>query len=439
VSRLVIVSVLVLLALPAWAQTPTTPRPTTPTPTPTSTPTSTGTSEAEPTPGRLAIPSVYSPGVLFPPFVGPELLNPPLAQGPLILTPSFTLSEEFNDNIFQDNDNRESDFITQFTPGLRLDIREPSLRLGVGYSLTAEIYARNTELSNAANRHRFFADVSYQATPRLTLTLNEGFSYDRNSNAASVSGVSSGRQKTYSNVLAPGLLYQLTPRLNWRLFGSWELQRYESGGSEDSDTYRAGTGFDFTVTPRFGLTGGYDFAYIDINGEPTSYTHTPRVGFSYQITPSLFAAVVGGPSFLVSDGDTSVSPGVTATLAWLQRWGSMSVAYDRAIRAGSGRGGPSDTQSFAGSVQVTTLARGLAVGFSPRYTISESEDVARSRSDDKALTLNLSASYQLARYISLVGAYTFFNQRSDGGTSQPDVDQNRVFLGLQFGYPISFD
>jgi hypothetical protein len=429
VKRAVLAASLLLLPLRAGAQVP---APPTPPPTPVR-------ETSETIPSRLAIPSVQSPGVLFPPFVGPDFLNAPLAQGPLILTPSFALTEEFNDNIFQDNDNREWDFITQFTPALRLDIREPSLRVGAGYSLTAEIYARNTELSNAANRHRFFTDLSYQATPRLTLTLNEGFSYDRNSNAASISGISSGRQTTYSNVLAPGLLYQFTPRLNWRLFGAWELQRYDSEASEDSDTYRAGTGFDFTVTPRFGLTGGYDFAYIDIDGEPTSYTHTPRVGFSYQITPALSAGVVGGPSFLVSDDDTSVSPAVTATITWLQRWGSISAAYDRAIRAAGGRGGPSDTQSFAGSVQVTTLARGLAVGFSSRYTISESEDVAQTRSDDKALTLNLNASYQLARYISLVGAYTFFNQRTDGGTLQADVDQNRVFLGLQFGYPISFD
>jgi hypothetical protein len=232
----------------------------------------------------------------------------------------------------------------------------------------------------------------------------------------------------------------LTPRLNWRLFGAWELQRFDSEGSEDSDTYRAGTGLDYTITPRFGLTAGYDYAYFDIDGEPTAQTHTPRVGFSYQITPALSAAVVGGPSFLISDGDTSVSPAVTATLTWLQRWGSISLAYDRAIRAGAGQGGATDTQSFGGAVQVTTLARGLGVAFSPRYTISESEEVARNRTDDKTLTLNLSATYQIARYVSLVGSYTFFNQRSSGGgADQADVDQNRVFLGLQFGYPISFD
>lgn len=430
-----LVTVLVIAALPAWAQAPTSTPTTTPTPSTTPTP-------REATQGLISIPTAERPGVLFPPFVGPDLFNAPLAQGPLILTPAITIAEEWNDNIFQDNDNKESDFITQFTPSLRLDVRQPGLQVAAGYSFTAEIYAKNTERSNALNSQTLFADLVYQATQRLTLTLTDALRYDRNSSSASVEGISSGRQETWSNVFSPGLRYQVTPRLGWGLYGAYELQRYQSAESQDSDIYRVGTGLEYAVTPRFSVSGGYDFAYLDIDGEPTSYTHTPRVGFSYQITPALSAAVSGGPSFLVSDGDTSVSPAVTASLTQTQRWGAMGVAYDRAIRTSGGLGGPSDTQSFTGYVTVSTLARGFSLGFSPRYTISKTEDVARRSSDVKALTLNLNASYQIARYIALVGAYTFFNQRSDGGNGTAagnDVDQNRVFLGLQFGYPITFD
>ena len=413
------------------APAPSTPTPGGPTPTrPT----------PEATPGGFAVPSVQTPGVLFPPFVGPDLLTPPVAQGPLVFTPSFTLSEEFNDNIFSDNRNKESDFITGFSPGLRLDMRQPGFTMGVGYTFTAEIYAKHTELSNAANRQRLFGNLSYQPTQRLSFALDESLSYDRNTNAASVEGISSGRQAAWTNVLAPSLQYQITPRLGSRLYGSWELQRFDAGG-QDSNTYRVGTGLDYALTPRLNVNGGYEFAYLDIQDEPKSYTHTPRVGFTYQITQTLSAGVTGGPSFLVSEGDTSVSPAVTAIISQTQRWGGISFAYDRAIRAAGGQGGPADTQSFTGNVAVTTLARGFTLGFSPRYTISNSEDVARSRSDIKALTLNLNANYQIARYVSIVGSYTFFNQRTDGGSGssqQVDVDQNRVFLGLQFGYPISF-
>jgi hypothetical protein len=436
--RLLVTLFVLALATPVRAQTPA-PAAETPTPTPTE-------PAAEPTP-TITFPRVDSPGVLFPPFLGLDILAAPAAQGPLILTPSLTISEEWNDNIFQNNDNKQSDFITQFTPALRLDVRERGFNVGVGYSLTAEVYADHTELSDAANRQTLIGNLFYEATPRLTLTLTETFRYDKASNAASVEGISSGRRDSWSNVFAPALRYQLTQRLGLRAYGAWQMQRYGSGedadggdGGQDSDTYRAGTGLDYALTPRLGVSGGYDFAYIDIQDEPTAFTHTPRVGFSYQITQTLRGGISGGPTILMSDGETTLSPGVTASLTQIQRWGSMGLAYDRAVRTGGGVGGVSDVQTITGNVSVTTLARGFALAFTPRYTISESEeDVARSRSDTKALTLNLSARYQIARYIAIVGAYTFFNQRADGDSSgRSDVDQNRVTIGLQFGYPISF-
>jgi hypothetical protein len=48
--------------------------------------------------------------------------------------------------------------------------------------------------------------------------------------------------------------------------------------------------------------------------------------------------------------------------------------------------------------------------------------------------------------MSLLGGYQFFHQRSDSTTQTAigtaianDADQNRVFFGVQFGYPIRFD
>ena len=53
---------------------------------------------------------------------------------------------------------------------------------------------------------------------------------------------------------------------------------------------------------------------------------------------------------------------------------------------------------------------------------------------------SLNAAYQVARYISVFGTYTFYRQRNESSSANAaDVDQNRVFIGLQFGYPFSFD
>jgi hypothetical protein len=45
----------------------------------------------------------------------------------------------------------------------------------------------------------------------------------------------------------------------------------------------------------------------------------------------------------------------------------------------------------------------------------------------------------VARSISLIGSYTFFNQTEDrsGAGLDRDIDQNRIFLGVQYAFPIS--
>ena len=92
-----------------------------------------------------------------------------------------------------------------------------------------------------------------------------------------------------------------------------------------SDTYRVGTGFDYTLTPRLGLTAGYDLAYLDVDGEPQAYTHTPRVGASYKLH-QLFQSRSPGPVVSCQRWRHLGSPAVTATVTWLQRLGSVSAA-----------------------------------------------------------------------------------------------------------------
>ena len=392
------------------------------------------------------VPGIQLPGVLLPPRVGPDLLYTPAARGPLTVTPSLTIGEEFNDNIFLSNANKHSDFITQFTPGVTLQMQQPGLRLTAGYNFTAEIYAQHSEFNDAANRQNLVTSVSYDATPGVTLNLTETFYYSKNSNAVAPSSVSSGRQSSLSNVFAPALSVQATQRMTWRLSGAYSLERYSGPNSQDSNIYRIGPGVDYTVTPRLTVTTGYDFGYLDIDREPTALNHTLRFGGTYRITPTLTATATAGPSILITDRDTTVSPAVSARLTQEMSWGFMGVFYDRSIGTTGGFGGPSDNQAFGGNIAARTLLRGLTIDFSPRYTMSSTESAARSQSDIKTLTLNLSARYQIARYIAIVGSYTFLQQRgsgsatlANGNSAGTDVDQNRINVGLQFGYPINFD
>jgi hypothetical protein len=453
---------------PSAAQPPSTPPPTTPTPgtprapgTPTTpgTPTpptdsTTGVPEG-PTPSGT-VPNVQIPGVLLPPRGPLDFLYAPPAQGPLTVTPSLTITEEFNDNVFLTHSNKQSDFITQFTPAVVLQAQQRGFQLLSSFNFTAEIYAKNPELDSAANRLAFLTSVLYQAKPGVTLTLTENLAYNKNSNLVATSGVSSGREASLSNVFAPAVSVQLTPRTTWRVSGAYVLERFGSGGtsSQNSNVYRVGTGFDHTLTPRLTLTAAYDFAYLDVEQQPASFNHTLLLGGSYQLTPTLTVSATAGPSLLLTDrGDTEITPAAHVRVVKTFSWGSMSAFYDQSIGTSGGFGGVTDNKIFGGNISVLTLLRGLILDLSPRYSMnrttgaSATTSASQSNSDINALNVVLSARYQIARYVSLVANYYLLHQTGpgnghNGGTTTTtninDIDQNRVNFGVQFGYPINF-
>ena len=131
----------------------------------------------------------------------------PTRKAPLTIVPSFTLSEEYNDNIFLDNRNRKSDFITGFTPGIAITYERPTYRLAAGYNFTAELFARETNESHAFDRQNFFLDTMWKVDPFLTLSLTDTFIFSTDTNLIAQEQVSSGRDRSASNVLGIGAGY----------------------------------------------------------------------------------------------------------------------------------------------------------------------------------------------------------------------------------------
>ena len=368
------------------------------------------------------------------------LLATPTQRSPIVFTPSLAVSEEYNDNIFLDNRVRQSDFITGFSPALSLIVNQPWWELKAGYSFTAEIYAKESRFNDALSRQYFVGSALFRPTQGLILTVSDTFANDRSTNVTAQ--VSTGRQESWSNTIAPGLTYQLTPRTSLNLGVSYTALRFLGrGGGLDSDNYGFLSSVGYAFTPRLSGFVGYNFNYIDLEVGDNSQTHNPILGFSYQITPTLTVTLSGGPAITLIGGDTFVTPAGTAAITQLVRWGSIGLQYTRGVTPAGGFGGSSDTQSVSGTVMVSTLLQGLFLSLTPAYSSSESvDDRDPNRVDVQAFTLSLVGYYQVARYVSLFGGYTFLHQRTGGrSTQQVDVDQNRVRVGLQFGYPFNLD
>ncbi len=410
----------------------------------------------EPPPGRPAeqpppvtepAPGLQRPPVGAYPLELLGLLAPPAQRGPVTLTPSISVSEEYNDNLFFNNQDRQRDFITGFSPTITLFVNRPSYQVSGGYSFTAELYERESRLNNALNRQSFLGSGLYRATPRLTLTASETYAVNRNTNLVASQGFATGRQESLSNTFGPGLTYQMTPGTSLSLGATYGVLRFKgaatdgAGTASDSDTYGLQSSLAHVLTPRLTGTIGYGFTYLTVQGQENSTTHTPTLGGSYRLTPTLTGSVSGGPAITELGGETFVSPAATASLVQVLPFGSASAQYARSVSAAGGFGGTTDTQSLSGTLTLPTLWRGLLVVFDTTYNNAESVSPRQTdRVDVRALTLNLGVTYQIATFASVFGGYTFFQQRTTASSSlQVDADQNRVRFGVQFGYPINFD
>jgi len=386
---------------------------------------------------------------IAPPYGAQSAQDPQKQQlplrAPLTLLPSVTISEEYNDNILLNNRDKRWDFITGITPAINVILESRTYRLSAGYNFTAEFYARDQSQNSAFNHQNFLLDALWRVSERLTLTASDTFNATTDTNLVGPEGVSTGRNRSWGNNLAAGASYRFDERTSVHGGASYGLQRFESKDLDASDVYRADIGLDRTLTRQLTGTVAYQFGSFDIEGEPHVTTHTPRLGFSWQLSPTITVAASAGPSFEMRDnGADRITPAVTASYTQRMWFGGISLAFDRQIGTAGGLGGPTDNTTAGGTIDVTTLMRGLTVSFGPRYSWVKSAD--NDRIDIATFTVPLQATYRITAWMAAVARYQFFRQRTDsevrdsaGNLIAADADQNRLFVGLQFGYPITFD
>jgi Putative beta-barrel porin 2 len=383
------------------------------------------------------------------------LLAPPAERGPFTLRPSIAISEEYNDNVLLDNHRRRWDLISRFSPALTLTANRPAYELRAGYTFSAEVYARETELNDPFKNQTFVASGLYRGTRGLTLTVADTFALNRDTNIVASQGFSTGRQETLSNTFSPGMTWQMTPQTSLNMTGTFLVQRFLSADvatstpGVDSNTYGLLTTVDHRLTRRLTGSVGYGFTYLDFLGEQTNaIVHTPSVGATYVVTPTLTASVRGGPAITQVDDNVTIGPAVAARVLQVFQVGSVSLDYSRAVGVAGGFGGVNETQTISAGLTLPTWQRGLVIALTPTYSSAKStgntgnSTAGRQTSnvDVNAFTLPLAVSYQFARFASVFAEYRFFRQRTGAGSSfSTDVDQNRLRFGLQFGYPFNFD
>lgn len=370
------------------------------------------------------------------------LLLGPLERREVNVLPQIAVSEEFNDNVFMNNADKRWDFITGFTPSVMLLANRPQFQLAAGVSNTSEIYARDSIPNDAFARQNAVAGVFWAPTPHLSFTLADTFYRDQTPDA--LAGGFSVGQASWSNILTPGLGWQIAPRTRLDITGVYNVVRFDDPGAAiDSDTYGALTTLSHAFFPRFTGLVGYNFQYLDLRSGhgDNATTHTPMAGFSFRVTQTLTFSINGGPAFTSLGNENFITPAGSAGLVQQLPWGNASLFYSRNVAVAGGFGGPTDSQTIVGTL-LLPLWQELLILFSPAWTKAESLSTQQlQRVDVSVFTLTLGAAYRINEYVTAFGGYSFLYQRVGRSSTTPDVDadQNRVRFGLQFGYPLAFD
>jgi uncharacterized protein (PEP-CTERM system associated) len=114
---------------------------------------------ATPTPATPGLPSGRPPSTQQ----AGELPSDPASRrsraGGWTVQPSITLTETYTDNAFPDSEEARTDFVTQVTPGIRIEGRTPRLTASFNYAPTALIFARNGEANDVINNLNAYANL----------------------------------------------------------------------------------------------------------------------------------------------------------------------------------------------------------------------------------------------------------------------------------------
>src|SRR3989449_8648880 len=97
------------------------------------------------------------------------------AQTGYYLTPSLSVAEVYDDNLFYSSSPRTHDFFTRISPSLKAGYQSAPLTVEGSYAFDSEVYSQHSELTTPLVRQRGLIEL--KATPVQVLTLSLPVSY----------------------------------------------------------------------------------------------------------------------------------------------------------------------------------------------------------------------------------------------------------------------
>lgn len=386
---------------------------------------------------RLSVTLFIGCGSMWPPDIA-------WGQAGLYAKPWFTYGEEFDDNVFNNTDGRQSDVVTRFTPGLEFGYRSEPFTLLGSYDFDAEIFAKKTKLTQAQARQHGSLRFEYKPSRLWTLGLvGEYVETERPEDLNATTGIVGERGRSRGYQLNPSIIYHFDAvTAGTSRYSLVRNERPSGGAIEDvgassnthNDEHSAEFAIARTLTSRDKGALTYNFRHFVATGiasselkngaSVSSSSHVFTLGWIRQISSLITLSLRGGPRISRDD----VAPEVEGSLARRFQHGEIMFTYARTQNIAVGKSGPVETESYLGAVSYQPLSR-LTIRANPAYYINDGEG-----SRTKVYRLDLNATYVINLWLSVQASYRFSYEQESGrlrsSSSSGDRYRNVIFLEL---------
>jgi len=269
------------------------------------------------------------------------------AQGVFRASPSFSLTQQYDSNVFSTSTDPEADFITRVSPGVDSEYRTPRWTTTGRYLLDVERFADHAELNSMDARQRAAVAVDYRATPRVTWAAGAEFWKTRTPGELNeTTGLTFTRAAARRLSAHSSVMRHLTPLTSGKI--DYTVTQDRLAGRTAASTHDAATGVEHHRSSRDTVSLDYrfrEFTFVPEGAAPASSatSHAIMLGWTRAVTARMRLSLAAGPRVT----NASAAPELSASVQYQHVPADLSLTYARTQVTVIGLAGVADTHSLS--------------------------------------------------------------------------------------------
>src|SRR2546422_2130020 len=238
------------------------------------------------------------------------------------VTPSLSVGELYDDNLFFSPTDRKQDFFTRVSPGLQAGYQSTPLTLLGGYTFDSEFYSKHQELNTVQMRQQSLIELKTMPTRPLTLSARGTYAKTRAPWELNTStGTAIRRVIAERLAFNPSAAYQFDPLT--RATGDYTFSDDSIKGGIRIDSHILRLDLDRQLMPSDSVGPGYIGRRFEFGGFSTTTSHAFTLGGRHRFTPVTTLTVRAGPR--VTGGSLDDRPEGLASVYHELRRGTLSL------------------------------------------------------------------------------------------------------------------